>query len=132
MPPYCTSCPRLGDITTVAEFGVADGTGQYAKDKWVRVGICFAKAKNLVQDTVRGGQERERCVRWVTGNLRDWEKLSSQDSVSCSSRCVRFSNSSRSCLNDMDRPSEPDRSSLKKPSLLCPWGRTAESSLSLH
>ena len=60
MPPYCISRPRLGDITVVVELGVDDGTGQYAKERWVKVGTRFEKAKNFGQDTSGDGCERDR------------------------------------------------------------------------
>jgi hypothetical protein len=71
-------------------------------------------------------------VRLDAGNLSDRVKLSSQDSASTSSNCDDFPNSSMSCLNDTDRPSEPERSILKNPSLFCPWEMAFESSLDVN
>lgn len=103
-------------MTAVLAFGVRDGTGQNARERWVSVGMCFARLRNRGQEIVEGGWERERCVRWGIVGLRERVMLSSQDisAVSWSSGggVVGFWTSSMSCLKLTDRPTEPERSSL--------------------
>lgn len=60
---------KIRTITAVFAFGVREGTGQCAMDKWVRVGTCFANVRNLVHEIVEGGWEIDKCVRCGNGAL---------------------------------------------------------------
>lgn len=71
MPPYCTSRPNLFCITAVVAFGVRDGTGQYARDRCVRVGTFFANASRRDQDIDDDGCDRDRWVSFGIGAERD-------------------------------------------------------------
>src|SRR5271170_5862018 len=105
-------------MVVVAELGVRLGVGQFARERCVTVGIDGAKASNLAQDILLGGLDRERYLRVWRGMVSDWGIVldaASQDS-SLSSSVWTGAMSSGSCLKNIERPTEPDKSSLSKSS----------------
>lgn len=56
----------------VVEFGVRLGTGQFARERCVTVGTEVVNVRNLAQEILRGGLDRDRNLRQWRGVLSDW------------------------------------------------------------